>query len=144
MELTLKQKINADYMSAFKAKNTVAKNLLSVIKGEIQTVEKNTGVENLADSEVIKIITKTAKSLKEINASYPSAQSAEELFIVESYLPTQMSEDEIRTAVNDIISSMESGLTSKDMGKVMGVFNSKYAGLADGKVVSKIVKESLV
>jgi uncharacterized protein YqeY len=143
MELTLKQKINADYMSAFKAKNTVAKNLLSVIKGEIQTIEKNTGVENLPDSEVIKIITKTAKSLKEINTSYPSAQSAEELFIVESYLPTQMSESEIRTAVKDIIPSLGENLTHKEMGKVMGVFNSKYAGLADGKLVSKIVKEFL-
>jgi len=41
MKLTLKEKINADYMTAFRAKNTVAKNLLSVIKGEIQTTEKS-------------------------------------------------------------------------------------------------------
>lgn len=140
---TLKQKINADYMSAFKAKNTIAKNLLSVIKGEIQTIEKNTGVENMSDEDVIKILKKTSKSLKETNASFPSAQTAEELFIVESYLPRQMSESEVRSAVDQIIVSMGEEVTMKEMGKVMGQFNSKYAGLADGKLVSQIVKESL-
>lgn len=143
MELTLKQKINADYMSAFKAKNTIAKNLLSVIKGEIQTTEKNTGVENMSDEDVVKILKKTVKSLKETNASFPSTQTAEELFIAESYLPKQMSEDEVRTAVEEIVASMGTALTIKEMGKVMGVFNSKYAGLADGKLVSQIVKDSL-
>ena len=61
----IKEQINKDYMTAFKAKNTVAKNLLSVIKGEIQTQEKNTGVDNLSDEEVLKILTKTAKSLSQ-------------------------------------------------------------------------------
>jgi uncharacterized protein YqeY len=143
MKLTLKEKINADYMSAFKAKNTIAKNLLSVIKGEIQTIEKNSGVENMSDEEVVKILKKTVKSLKETNASFPSAQTAEELFIAESYLPKQMSEDEIRIAVDEIISSMGTTLTVKEMGKVMGQFNTKYAGLADGKLVSQAVKDAL-
>jgi uncharacterized protein YqeY len=143
MKLTLKEKINADYMSAFKAKNTIAKNLLSVIKGEIQTIEKNSGVENMSDEEVVKILKKTVKSLKETNASFPSAQTAEELFIAESYLPKQMSEDEIRIAVDEIISSMETTLTVKEMGKVMGQFNTKYTGLADGKLVSQAVKDAL-
>jgi uncharacterized protein YqeY len=63
--MTLKEKISKDYMIAFKEKNAVSKNLLSVIKGEIQTVEKNKSVENLSDEDVMKILTKTAKSLKE-------------------------------------------------------------------------------
>jgi len=63
--MTLKERINADYMTAFKTKNTVAKNLLSVIKGEIQTIEKNTQTESMADEEVIKILAKTRKSLEE-------------------------------------------------------------------------------
>ena len=71
--MKLKEKINADYMTAFRAKNTTAKNLLSVIKGEIQTTEKNTGVENMSDEDVMKILKKTVKSLKETNASFPSA-----------------------------------------------------------------------
>lgn len=141
--MKLKEKINADYMTAFRAKNTTAKNLLSVIKGEIQTTEKNTGVENMSDEDVMKILKKTVKSLKETNASFPSAQTAEELFIAESYLPTQMSEEDVRTAVDEIIASMRTTLTVKEMGKVMGQFNSKYAGLADGKLVSQAVKDAL-
>ena len=144
MKLTLKEKINADYMTAFKAKNTVAKNLLSVVKCEIQTTEKNTGVENMSDEDVMKILKKTVKSLKETNASFPSAQTAEELFIAEAYLPKQMSEQEVKVAVDEIITSMGTGLTVKEMGKVMGQFNSKYAGLADGKLVSQAVKDALV
>lgn len=141
--MKLKEKINADYMTAFRAKNTTAKNLLSVIKGEIQTTEKNTGVENMSDEDVMKILKKTVKSLKETNASFPSAQTAEELFIAEAYLPTQMSEEEVRTAVDEIIASMRTTLTIKEMGKVMGQFNSKYAGLSDGKLVSQVVKDAL-
>jgi len=141
--MKLKEKINADYMTAFRAKNTTAKNLLSVIKGEIQTTEKNTGVENMSDEDVVKILKKTVKSLKETNTSFPSAQTAEELFIAESYLPKQMSEEEVKVAVDEIIASMKTTLTAKEMGKVMGQFNSKYAGLADGKLVSQVVKDAL-
>ena len=99
----LKEKISADYMSAFRNKNTVAKNLLSVIKGEIQTLEKNAGAENLSDEEVTKILNKTVKSLKETQSKFPSAQTAEELFIVESYLPKQMSETEIVSKIQELV-----------------------------------------
>jgi len=136
--MILKEKINTDYMSAFRAKNTIAKNLLSVIKGEIQTVEKNTNVENLSDDEVIKILTKTAKSLKETNTSFPSAQTAEELFIVESYLPELMSADKIREI---IVSYKENGMSN--LGQMMGEFNKTHKGLADNKLVSEIIKEVL-
>jgi uncharacterized protein YqeY len=129
----LKQKINEDYMSAFKQKNTVAKNLLSVVKGEIQTVEKNIGVTDLSDEEVIKILTKTAKSLKESQSKFPSSQTAEELFIVESYLPSQMSSDEIRTKVQSLIAD---GACS--MGEIMKAFATLPA---DKKIVSQIYNE---
>ena len=91
----------------------------------------------------MKILKKTVKSLKETNASFPSAQTAEELFIAEAYLPTQTSEEDVRTAVDEIIASMRTTLTVKEMGKIMGQFNSKYAGLADGKLVSQAVKDAL-
>jgi len=126
----LKEKISADYMSAFKAKNTVAKNLLSVIKGEIQTQEKNSGVENLSDEDVTKILNKTVKSLKETNASFPSAQTAEELFIVESYLPKQMTETEIITKIQELVDGGASNL-----GEIMKAFATLPA---DRKLVSNL------
>lgn len=139
---TLKQKISADYVIAFKAGDKVKKNLLGVVKGEITTVEKNTNTLDLADVEVSKILTKIAKNLKETIAASGADEAKAELSVVEAYLPKQMSELEIRSAIEQVIA--ETGASSPgEMGKVMGGFNAKYAGQADGKIVSNIVKELL-
>ena len=128
--MTLKERINADYMTAFKAKDTTTKNLLSVIKGEIQTIEKNTGVETISDEDVLKIIAKTKKSLDETNTKFPSEQTAAELAIVEAYLPKQMSETEIELKIKQLI---EAGATS--IGDIMKSFSALPA---DKKSVSSI------
>jgi uncharacterized protein YqeY len=128
----IKEQINKDYMTAFKSKNTVAKNLLSVVKGEIQTIEKNTGVENMSDEDVLKILTKTSKSLKEMVAS-GNEQAKEELDIIESYLPKQMSKDEVITKVTELVNS---GVTQ------IGAIMKEFASLpADKKMVSETIKE---
>ena len=128
----IKEQINKDYMKAFKSKNTVAKNLLSVVKGEIQTIEKNTGVENMSDEDVLKILTKTSKSLKEMVAS-GNEQAKEELDIIESYLPKQMSKDEVITKVTELVNS---GVTQ------IGAIMKEFASLpADKKMVSETIKE---
>ena len=138
--MTLKEKINKDYIEAFKAKNTVAKNLLSVIKGEIQTVEKNTGVESLSDEDVTKILNKSVKSLKETISSLTDierlAEVQTELNIVEAYLPKQLSVEEIQSKIDSLVAS---GM--KNMGMIMKEFNSLPA---DKKLVSEMVKKSLV
>ena len=138
---TLKERISADYMSAFKAKNTVAKNLLSVIKGEIQTIEKNTGVETLSDEEITKILNKTVKSLNETLKSLAPVdgkgedivQACAELAIIECYLPKQMSRDEITEKVTEIVNS---GVTN------IGAIMKEFAQLpVDKKIVSEVIKE---
>ena len=129
--MKLREQINKDYMTAFKEKNVVAKNLLSVVKGEIQTTEKNTGSE-LSDEDVVKILTKTAKSLKEM-ANSGSEMAKTELEIVEAYLPKQMSKDEITQKVNELFNS---GITQ--MGAIMKEFGSLPA---DKKMVSEVVRE---
>jgi len=136
-----KQQINKDYMTALKSKNTVAKNLLSVVKGEIQTIEKNTGVENMSDEDVLKILTKTAKSLNEtIKALSPIddkgediVQAVVELAIIQGYLPKQMSKDEVTQKVTELVNS---GLTT--VGLIMKEFSSLPA---DKKMVSEVIKE---
>ena len=139
----IKEQINKDYMVAFKAKNTVAKNLLSVVKGEIQTVEKNTGVDNLSDEDVLKILTKTSKSLKETIKSLSPidgkgeeiVQACVELAIIECYLPKQMSKEDITQKVTEIVNS---GVTN------IGAIMKEFAQLpADKKLVSEVVKEIL-
>ena len=127
----LKERINADYMTAFKSKDTVAKNLLSVIKGEIQTLEKNSGVTNLSDDDVVKILAKTRKSLEETRSKFPSDQVTTELYIVESYLPKQMSEDEIRSKIQELVESGQAG----NIAEVMRAFGSLPA---DRKLVASV------
>jgi uncharacterized protein YqeY len=132
--MTLKERISADYMTAFKTKNTLVKNLLSVVKGEIQTIEKNTGVESMSDEEVLKILAKTAKSLKE-SIEKGNDEAKAELEIIEAYMPKQMSRDEI---VSKMVELKAAGVTN--IGQVM----KEFAGLpVDRKVVSEVAKEVL-
>ena len=131
--MKLREQINKDFMTAFKSKNTVAKNLLSVVRGEIQTTEKNTGKE-LSDEEVLAILTKTAKSLKEM-VSNGSEQAKEELSIVENYLPKQMSKEEVTAKVTEIVNG---GATN--IGAIMKEFTSLPA---DKKMVSEVARELL-
>ena len=139
--MTLKEKINADFMTAFKSKNMIAKSILSVVKGEIQTVEKNIGSDNLSDEEVLKILTKTSKSLNEtIKALSPIdgkgeniVQACVELAIVQCYLPKQMSKEEVTQKVTELVNS---GITQ--IGAIMKEFSTLPA---DKKMVSESIKE---
>lgn len=131
--MTLKEKINADFMTAFKSKNMVAKSILSVVKGEIQTVEKNIGSDNLSDAEVTKILTKTVKSLKETINLSNDEKSKLELAIVEVYLPKQMSKEEVTAKVTELVNA---GITQ------IGAIMKEFATLpADKKMVSESIKE---
>lgn len=138
--MTLKEKINADFITAMKSKNVVAKGILSVVKGEIQTVEKNIGSDNLSDSEVNKILTKIAKSLNETIKTLTSTdrgenlvQACAELAIVQCYLPKQMSKDEVTEKVTALVGA---GITQ--IGAIMKEFSTLSA---DKKMVSEVIKE---
>jgi len=124
-----------------KKKNTVKKNLLSVVKSEITTIEKNILLQNLSDSEVTKILNKIAKSLNEtIKALSPIdgkgedlVQACVELSIIQCYLPTLMSKEEVDAKVNELVLS---GITQ--IGSIM----KEFATLpADKKMVSESIKE---
>ena len=133
--MSLKEKISKDYMTAFKERNAVAKNLLSVVKGEIQTIEKNTGVDCLSDAEVIKILNKTAKSLNEVIATNGDEESKLQLTIVEALLPAALTREDIVAKVNELVAS---GVTN--VGGIMKEFATLQV---DRKVVSEVIKEVL-
>ena len=134
--MNLKERISKDYMTAFKERNTVAKNLLSVIKGEIQTIEKNTGVDCLSDTEVTKILNKTAKSLNEVISTNGDEESKLQLVIVESMLPKSLTREDIVTKVTELVTS---GVTN--VGGIMKEFATLQV---DRKLVSEVIKEILV
>lgn len=130
--MTLKEQINADFMSAFKAKYMEKKNFLGVVKGEIQNEESRSG--GVTDESVMNILKKMEKSLKQTNTE----ESLAELEYIKPYLPTLMDETMIRSIIE---SYKNTGVNN--VGQMMGTFNKEYKGKADNALVSKIVKEVL-
>lgn len=138
----LKTQISADYITAFKAKETVKKNLLGVIKSLITSEEQKPGATEVGDKEIMAVLRSVRKGILEVVEKTGSEEAKEELAVVDAYLPQQMSEAQVSTAIQLII--VEIGATSPaDMGKVMSAFKAKFDGKADGKLVSTIVKDSL-
>lgn len=129
----LKTKINTDYLSAFKKGDQTRKSILSVVKGEIQTREKNLAVQDLTDEEVTKILLKTQKSLKETISLSGDQKSKDELTIIEEYLPKEMTRDEIEAKILEVAGD---GLIN------IGLVMKAFAGLpVDRTLVSKICQE---
>lgn len=139
----LKEKINTDYLVAFKTKNNTTKNLLSLIKGEIQTQEKKDNVQHLSDDNVLKILNKMAKSLNE-TLTILSNQSisgekyqivSDELQIIKGYLPKELSVDEINQKLDELINS-----GFNNLGQIMKEFSTLPV---DKKMVSELIKTKL-
>jgi uncharacterized protein YqeY len=130
--MLLKEKINLDFMEAYKAKDMEKKNFLGVVKGEIQTEEGRSGQAN--DVVVLGILKKIEKSLVQTNTE----ESLKELEYIKPYLPELMSEISIRSIIRTF---KKDGILN--VGQMMGAFNKEYKGKADNALVSKIVKEVL-
>ena len=129
--MTLKERIQTDFIEAFKAKDRVKKNFLGLLKGEIQNEE---GRGTIATDEVVMVILKKMeKSLKQTN----TAESLSELKYVEPYLPQLMSYDEIETIIQSYYN--DKGLST--IGDMMKEFNANYKGKADNKDVSSIINK---
>lgn len=138
-------KINNELKTALKEKNELRLSALRMIKSKILYVNAR---GDLPEAEIIKIITKYAKEIKEsitefrkVDRADDAAKAEAELVIVQEFLPKQLSADEVKAAVQKAVE--DSGATSiKDMGKVMKEVLGKHPGI-DGKVVSQFVRELL-
>ena len=148
--MALETQIQKDIMEAMKAKDTVRLNAVRSIKSGIllaKTAEG--GSHELTDADIIKIIQKLAKQCKEAAEQYAAAGRQEladnelaESAVLETYLPKQLSEEEVEAKLKEIIAEVGASKPS-DMGKVMGVATKRLAGLAEGRVISTIVKRLL-
>ena len=137
-------------VAAMKAKETVRLASLRAIKAAImlaKTAEGATG--EIDDAAIVKIIQKLVKQRKESAQQYNEAGRPElaenalaEASCMEVYLPKQLSEAEVEARLQEIIA--EVGATQpSDMGKVMGVATKRLAGLAEGRMISTLVKKLL-
>jgi uncharacterized protein YqeY len=149
--MDFKEKINADIVTAMKAKDQAALRALRAIKSAILLIETSEGrpAGPVSDDEGMKLLIKQSKQRKDSIEQFRNAGrldlivgEEEELAILERYLPKSLTADELRAEIQRIIA--EVGATSaKDMGKVMGAANKQLAGRADGKEISVLVKELL-
>jgi|SRR6185312_5031848 len=145
--MSLEEKITGEIKAAMLSKNTKRLEALRAIKAEIlllNSSEKGTSEE--LETKAMQKMVKQRKESAEIYISQNRPELAEtELFqasVIESFLPTQMSADELQTAVKDIIANTGAA-SMADMGKVMGIATKQLAGKAEGKAISEMVKKLL-
>ena len=135
---------------AMKSKNEAVLRSLRAIKAEIIKAKTDPGaggeIDEATEQKFLQKMMKQRRDSFEIftqqNRADLAGKEKEEMEVIEKFLPKQMSEQEIKDAVKEIIAS--TGATSAaDMGKVMGAASKQLAGKTDGKTISAIVKEML-
>src|SRR5215203_1787209 len=148
--MNLEEKIMAEMKDAMKSKDEAGLRGLRAIKAEIIKAKTEPGAGGEISSEkeiaVLHKMMKQRKDSLEIyqqqNRSDLAQKEQEEMAIIEKFLPRQLSSEELKAELQQIIT--ETGAASPaDMGKVMGLATKKLAGRADGKTISATVKELL-
>lgn len=148
--MSLKTTIEADIKQAMLAKDKDRLRALRAIKSMIMleaTKEGSTG--ELSEADEIKLLSKAAKQRRDSAEVYQTQNrqdlaevELQELAIIESFLPKQLTEEELKAAVQGIIAEL--GVSNpKEMGKVIGAANQKLAGQAEGKAIAAMVKSLL-
>ena len=144
----LKQRITDDMKSAMKAKDKAALKALRMILEAIKQKEVDERI-TLDDVQVMAVIQKMVKQRRDSITQFSEGGRADlveveeaELAIISNYMPTQLSEAEVATAVDKAIA--DSGADSmKDMGKLMGALKGQLDGKADMAVVSQLIRSRL-
>lgn len=150
--MSLKDRIGDDIKTAMKAKDKVRLETVRSIKKliiEKESLTRAEGQEELTEAQELDLLTQLAKQRRDSVEQYRQADredlaevEAQELAIIEEYLPRQLTDEEVAAEIDRIMA--EVGATSpKDMGKVMGPAMQQLKGKADGKKVQEMVKSKL-
>jgi uncharacterized protein YqeY len=148
--MSLTTEIMTALKTAMKEKDQTALTALRAVKSAILLAQTETGSkEELTEEQELKILQKQVKQRKdsaalflEQNREDLAAPELAEAAIISQFLPEEMSEEDIKKAVDAVIA--QTGAEGmKDMGKVMGLVSKELAGKADGKTISNIVKAQL-
>ena len=150
MDMSLEDKVMAQLKQAMKDKNEIALRTLRAIKAAL--LEAKTAVnakDVLTEADEMKLLQKMAKQrkdslaiFKEQNREDLARKEAEELSILEGFLPQPLDEATLKSRIQEIIA--QSGASGPgDMGKVMGLANKQLAGQADGSKIAQVVKALL-
>ena len=148
--MSLKQQIMAQLKTAMKSKDKVALESLRAIKSELLLFETSGDREDITPEQELKIIQKLVKQRKDSATTYIEQSRSDlaepelaQATIIEQFLPEQLGKEAIKKLVAKIIA--QTGASSMaDMGKVMGIASKEFAGKADGKTISEIVRSFLI
>ena len=143
--MSLKEKLLIDLKDAMKARDTVRKDTIQLIRSAILQIEKDKKII-LGDDEITEVLARELKSRRDALSDIEKSGRADlkekadrEIEIILGYMPRQLSREELETIVREAIA--ETGaLSLKDMGKVMKAVMPKVKGRADGNIVNDIVK----
>ncbi len=151
-QISLKERINEDIKAAMKAKDQVRLETVRSIKKLLLEKEvelRAKGKDSLSYEDEIAVLSQLAKQRREAIEQYTKAgredladKEKAELAIIETYLPPQLSDEELEAKIDQIIAEV-GAKTVKDLGKVMGVAMKELKGKADGKKIQELVKSKL-
>ena len=144
----LKEKLMEDLKTSMREKNNLRKNTIQMVRAAILQIEKDKGIE-VDDNKILEIIAKEVKSKKDALVDFEKGgredlivQTNGEIGILQEYLPKQLSHDELKEKIKEVIAKV--GATSiKDMGAVMKEAKAQIGTAADGKSINEVVKELL-
>ena len=149
--MNLINKIDEKYKNSIKEKDSNSINTLRLVRSAIKDkqIALRGKQENLMDGDVLNILQSLVKQRKDSIEAFEKANRQDlidkekaEITVIESFLPDQKTESEIRVIIETIIK--ENNFSSiKDMGKLMNIIKSKYLGVIDMGVAGKIAKDSL-
>ena len=148
----LKEQIGEDIKTAMKAKDKLRLQTVRSIKKAILDKEvelRPKGQDTLTPEHEIELLTQQAKQRRDSIEQFTNAgrddlaeKESQELAIIETYLPEQVSDEEVAKIIDELIAS-SGATTMKDLGKVMGPAMKQLKGKADGKKIQEIVKSKL-
>jgi len=152
--MSIKERIVADLTAAMKAKDAARLGVIRMLKAKMLEAEvalrSKRGLDyQLEDAEALGVITAYAKQRRDSIEAYRkggrddlAVKEEAELLLIQTYLPQQMTTDEIRALVREAIASVGAS-SGKEMGAVMKLVAPRVKGRADGKVVNDLVREML-
>lgn len=147
--MSLEKQLMTDLKAAMKAKDQAALRSIRAAKAAILLAKTDGSGSEIDEAAEIKILQKLIKQRKDSLNIFTeqgredlAVKEREEIEVLQKYLPAQFTEEELKEKVSEIISRVGAE-SMRDMGKVMGIASKEFAGQAEGKAISAMVKSLL-
>ena len=146
--MTLRERLQDDTTAAMRSGDALRRDVLRMAQNSIYNIEKAKKV-TLSEDEILGVLAREVKTRRESVDAFRAggredlvAKEEAEIAILQNYLPQPLTEDELRTLVDEGV-TVTGASNARDLGKVMGWLSPRTRGRADGKVLSGLVAQAL-